>query len=156
MSITTTPTQAEAAATSVRRPIGDAKPVAATSAYSDMADKAAKTSSELGALSSDAFQAFAEAGQIFAVESQNLLRDIAISSQAATTEALAGFRAVLSAKTVKEQLELQATQTRTAAIHAVDESSRFARAWIDLTEKAFAPLASRAYAAAGKLPTIKA
>jgi hypothetical protein len=81
---------------------------------------------------------------------------MATSSQAATTETLSNFRAVLSAKTVKQQLEMQATFARTAAIHAVDETSRFARAYIDLTEKVLAPLAARAYLAADKFTIIQA
>src|SRR3954447_15438626 len=131
MSITSTPDQTEAATQTFHRAAADVNSgvARATSAYADMSDKAAKATSELSALSKDAFHGLLEAGQVFATESQNLFRDMTASRQAATAEALAGFRAVLSAKTVKEQLELQATLTRTAAIHAVDESSRFARAW---------------------------
>jgi hypothetical protein len=156
MSITTSPNQA--VANTFERAIADLKSgvATATNAYAEMSEKAAKTGSDFRAFSKDTVEAFVQAGQVFATESQNLFRDMVASSQAAATENLAGFRALLSAKTVKEQLELQATLGRTAAIRAVAESSRFARAWIDLTEQAFAPLAARAYLAADKFATIKA
>jgi hypothetical protein len=129
---------------------------AATSAYAHISEKAAKVGSEFSDFSTGMVEAFAQAGQIFATESQTLFRDMVASSQAATSESVVSFRALLSAKTLKEQLEVQATFARTAAIRAVDETSRFARAYIDLTEKAFAPLAARAYQAADKFTTFKA
>jgi hypothetical protein len=158
MSITTSPTPSQAAAHTFNRAVADLKTgvATATSAYTEMSEKAAKTGSDFRAFSKETAEAFIQAGQVLATESQSLFRDMAASSQAAITENVAGFRALLSAKTVKEQLELQATLARTAAIHAVAESSRFARAWIDLSEKAFAPLAARAYLAADKFTTIKA
>jgi hypothetical protein len=158
MSITTSPTPTQAAAHTFDRALADLKSgvATATNAYTEMSAKAAKTGADFRAFSKDTVDAFIQAGQVFATESQNLFRDVAASSQAATAENVAGFRALLSAKTVKEQLELQATLARTAAIHAVTESSRFARAWIDLTERAFAPVAARAYLVADKFTTIKA
>ena len=158
MSITTSPIPNQAAAQTFARAMADLKTgvATATNAYTEMSEKAAKTGSDFRAFSKDTVNAFMQAGQVLATGSQSLFRDMAASSQAATTESVAGLRALLSAKTVKEQLELQATLGRTAAIHAVTESSRFARAWIDLTEKAFAPLAARAYLAADKFATIKA
>jgi hypothetical protein len=121
-----------------------------------MSERAANTGSDLVSFSRDTVEAFVQAGQVFATESQTLFRDMVASSQAANSESVVSFRALLSAKTLKEQLEVQATFARTTAIRAVDETSRFARAYIDLTEKAFAPLAARAYLAADKFATVKA
>lgn len=157
MSITTSPTT-EAVANTFERAVADLKSgvATATNAYAQISEKAVKTSSDFHAFSKDTAGAVIQAGQVFATGSQKLFRDIAASGQTAVTEGVAGFRALLSAKTVREQLELQATLGRTAAIRAVTESSRFARAWIDLTEQAFAPLAARAYLAADKFTAVKA
>ena len=158
MSITTTPSPTQQAAQTFDRALTDLRSgvATATNAYAEMSEKAAKTGSDFRAFGKDTVDAFIEAGQVFATESQALLRDMTASGQAAATENLAGIRALLAAKTPKQQLELQANLVRTAAIHALNESSRFARAWIDLTEKAFAPIAARAYLVADKFTTTKA
>jgi hypothetical protein len=158
MSTTTSHSPSKAAAQTFDRAVADLKSGAktATSAYTEMSERAAKTGSDFVSFSRDTVEAFVQAGQVFATESQTLFRDMVGSSQAATSESVVSFRALLSAKTLKEQLEVQATFARTAAIRAVDETSRFARAYIDLTEKAFAPLAARAYLAADKFTTFKA
>ena len=156
MSTTTSPSKA--AAQTFDGAIADLKSGAktATSAYAEMSEKAAEVGSDFSAFSKGTVEAFAQAGQVFTSESQTLFRDMVASSQTATTENLSNFRAVLSAKTVKQRLELQATFARTAAIHAVDETSRFARAYIDLTEKVLAPLATRAYLAADEFTILQA
>ena len=158
MPVTTSPSSNQAAAPTFDRAVADLKSgvTTATSAYTEVSEKVVKVGSEFSDLSKGTIEAFVQAGQVFATEWQNLFRDMLASSQAASTENLASFRALLSAKTLRPQLEMQATVARTAAIHTVTETSRFTRAYIDLTEKAFAPLAARAYLAADKFTIIKA
>ena len=127
MSITTSPSPNEAATHSFDRAVADLNSgvATATSAYTEMSKQAANTGSDFRAFNKGMVEAFVQVGQVLATELQNLFRDMAASSQAAATENLAGFRAVLSAKTVKEQLELQATLARTAAICSITVSQPF-------------------------------
>jgi len=100
--------------------------------------------------------AFVQAGQILATGSQDLFRQAAEANRLAFAETLAGIRAVAGAKTAKDRIELQANLFRTSAIWAVSESSRLARASIDLAESASAPLTARAAAAAEAVAALKA
>ncbi len=120
----------------------------ATATYGALSEKATKTASDLTAFNHGTIEAVAQASQIFVAESQDLFRQAAATVQTAFTESLNNLRAIASAKTPKERLELQANFFRTSAISAVSEGSRFARASIDLAEKASAPIAARAYLAA--------
>jgi hypothetical protein len=125
----------------------------ATQIYRTVSEKAATTAADLTAFNQGTFEAFTQAGQILATEAQDLFRQMAASSQTAHNEGLTNFRALVSAKTVKQCLELQATIARTAAIWTVTESSRFAQAGIALAEKAMAPVTARTYLAAEKFST---
>ncbi len=156
MSITTNPYATQAASRTFDRTISDLKDGAnsATAGYTAMSEKAAKTATDLTAFNRGMIEAVAQAGQILASESQGLFRQAAAAGQAAFTESLTNLRAITSAKTVKERLELQANFVRTSAIAAVSEGSRFARAGIDLAEKAAAPVAARVYLAAETLKPI--
>ena len=150
MSITMNPFTTQAASQSFDRTVSDLKDgvSSATSTYSAISEKATKTASDLTAFNHGTIEAVAQASQILAAESQDLVRQAVATGQAAFTESLNNLRAIASAKTVKERLELQANFARTSAIWMVSESSRFARAGIDLAEKASAPIAARAYLAA--------
>ncbi len=150
MSITTTPKLTRTASQSFDSTVADLKNGAdsATAAYGAMSEKATKTAADLTAFNRGTLEALAQAGQIFAAESQDLFRQAAEAGQTAFTESLNNLRAIASAKTLKERFELQANFVRTSAISAVSEGSRFARAGIDLAEKASAPIAARAYLAA--------
>jgi hypothetical protein len=146
------PNLAQAASQSFDRTAAGLKTgiASATQIYNNVSEKAAKTAADLTAFNQGTFEAFTQAGQILATEAQDLFRQMASSSQTAFSEGLTNVRALASAKTVKERLELQATIARTAAIWTVTETSRFAQAGIALAEKASAPVTARAYLAAEK------
>ncbi len=150
MSITTFSKPNSTASQSFNETVADLKHGAdsATAAYGAMSEKAAKTATDLTAFHRGTLEALAQAGQIFAAESQDLFRQAAEAGQAAFTESLNNLRAIATAKTVKQRLELQANFIRSSAILTVSEGSRFARASIDLAEKASAPLTARVYLAA--------
>lgn len=157
MSITTTE-QTQAAEQSFNRAVNDLKHgvASATGSYAHVSDTASKAGADLVEFSKGTLEAVAQASQVFAAGSQELFRDMTASYQEAFKEGFAAFRAIALAKTVRERLELQTTFVRTSAVQAINESSRFARAGLDLAEKASAPLAARAYVAADKFATIKA
>jgi len=152
MSITTIPDLSQSASKSFDRTVADMKDnvASATAAYSTMSESAAKTATDLTSFSQGTLEAFAQASQILAVEAKDLFRQAAEANQAAFTESLTNLRAIASAKTMKQRLELQANFARTSAIRAISESSRFARAGVDMAEKVAAPITARAYLAAEK------
>lgn len=129
---------------------------AAKTMQAEVSGQIARTAKSFAVHNQASAAAFVQAGQILATGSQDLFRQAAEANRLAFTETLAGIRAVAGAKTAKERIELQANLFRTSAIWAVSESSRFARASIDLTEIASAPLKARAVAAAEAMAAPKA
>jgi hypothetical protein len=128
----------------------------ATAATAEASEKAIKSATDFAAFNQASLKALAQAGQILTTGSQDLFRQIAMSTQSAFAEAMSGFQALASAKSVKEHVELQASLARTSASRAVSEGSRFAQASIDLVQKASAPLTDRATLAAETFATLKA
>jgi len=121
---------------------------AASAAQAKVSERAMKTSKDFAAFSQGTLEAFAQASQIYARGSQDMFRQMTESSQAAFADTLATVRALVTAKTVKERIELQTNFVRTSANRAVAESSRFANAGIELAQQVAAPLTARAVAAA--------
>ncbi len=143
---------------SFSRTIADLKQGAASAAatQSHASERAMSTAKEFATFHQGTLEAVTQAYETLATGSQDLFRQMAQANQAALIEASSGFHALVTAKTVKERLELQASLAHTAAHWAVSESSRFAQASLDLAEKAYAPLAARAVAAAEAFTTPKA
>jgi len=143
---------------SFSRTIADLRQGAASAAtaQAQASEKAMNTAKDFATFNQGTLEAVTQAYQIMPAGSQDLFRQMAQSSQAAFTEAASGFRALATARTVKERLELQASLARTAAHRAVSESSRFAQASLDLAEKASAPLITRVAVAAETLTTLQA
>jgi hypothetical protein len=151
MSITTTTKTAQPNALDLKQGVGYA-----TAANAEASEKAIKTAKDFAAFNQASLKAFTQAGQILTTGSQDLFRQMAVSTQSAFAEAMSGFQALVSAKTVKERVELQASLVSTSATWAVSEGSRFAQASIDLVQKASAPLTDRAALAAETFATLKA
>lgn len=122
----------------------------------EVSGQIARTAKSFAAYNQASVAALVQAGQILATGSQDLFRQTAEANRLAFTGTLVGIRAVAGTKTVKERIELQANLFRTSAIWAVSQSSRFARASIDLTERASAPLKARAVATAEEMTAPKA
>jgi hypothetical protein len=127
----------------------------ASAATAETSEKAIKSAKDFAAFNQASLKALAQAGQIMITGSQDLFRQMAASSQSAFAEAMSGFQALASAKTVKERVELQASLTRTSASRAVSEGSRFAQASIELLQRASAPLTDSAALAAETFATLK-
>lgn len=143
---------------SFSRTIADLKSGAtsAAAAQAQASEKAVNVAKDFATFNQGTLEAVTQAYQILAAGSQDLFRQMAQSSQATFTEAASGFHALVTAKTVKERLELQASLARTSAHRTVSESSRFAQAGLELAEKASAPLTARAAVAAETFTTPKA
>lgn len=120
----------------------------ATRHQRDAADTAMKAASDVAAFGKDSLAAFVEAGQIASSGWQALAQDATKASQAAFDQFKSGARAFFAAKSVRERLDIQTGFMRAAAETAVAESSRLARAGIDLNARVAAPLLARAAVAA--------
>jgi hypothetical protein len=119
---------------------------AATGAQSDMTNKAAQIGKDFVAFSQGNMEAFAQASQVFAAGSQDLLKEMMSVGQAVMQEALGNMRAAASAKTPKAAIELQANFVRSSTIQIITESARIAQSGVDLAERVSAPLVSRVVA----------
>jgi len=115
-----------------------------------------KAAKDIAAFGQGTLEAIMQASQIFAAGSQELLKQMTEASQTAMSEAMANMKALSSAKTPKEAIELQATIVRTAAIRTVSEGTRFAHAGIELAEKAAAPISARLILATETATSFKA
>ena len=120
----------------------------ATRAQADLTSKAAQAGKDLVVFSRGNMEAVAQASQVFAAGSQDLVRQMAEAGQAAMNEALTGMKAITAAKTPKAMVELQATFLRTSAIQAITEAARIAQSGVDLAERVSAPVVARMTAAA--------
>lgn len=123
----------------------------AAAVQAQASEQVIRTSKEVAVFGQGTVEAFVQAAQIYARGSQDLFRQARETSQAAVVETLNGLRAIATAKTPKEQIELQANFVRSSAIWAVREYSRFAQAGIELAEQVSAPLVARAVVAAESL-----
>ena len=128
----------------------------ATAATAEASEKAIKSATDFAAYNQASLKALAQAGQILTTGSQDLFRQMAMSTQSAFAEAMSGFQALASATTVKERVELQASFARTSASRAVSEGSRFAQASVELLQRASAPLTDSAARAADTFAMLKA
>ena len=135
---------------SYERAISDMKQGASAvvAAQTQASERFSKASKEVAALNQGTFQAFVQAGQIYAAGAQNIAQQMAESSRHGFAEMLNSVRAILAAKSAKERIELQSNFLRTSALWSVSEASRFAQAGIELAEKVAAPLQARVVEAA--------
>ena len=125
------------------------KTVAAATGYSEQTVAGVR---EMTAFNTDTLAAVTQANHILVAGSQDLYRQFTDSGQAALAETLAGFRALGSAKTMKDGFEVQANMFRTS-FGWMTESLRLAQASLDLALKASVPLTARATQAVERLAT---
>jgi hypothetical protein len=128
---------------------------AATAAQTEASERVFKTAKDLVAFNQGTLQAVTQASQILAAGSQDLAKQMVASGQSAFAEFLSGLRALALAQTARERIELQAGLASTAAHWTLSESGRFAKAGLELTEKASAPLTARAALAAEAFAALK-
>jgi hypothetical protein len=123
----------------------------AISARTASPDKALSAISEWTVFNLETLAALTEASDILVLGSHDLLQQARQSGQAAFDESLSGFRAIASANTVEDSVELQVRLIRSSLSHSLSESRRFMLASLELAAKASAPLTDRATVAAEKL-----
>ena len=109
---------------------------------------AAQIGKNFVAFSQGNMEAFAQASQVFAAGSQDLIQEMMSAGQAIMQEALSNMRAVASAKAPKAAIELQANFVRSSTVQIITESARIAQSGVDLAERVSAPLVARMVAGA--------
>jgi len=102
-----------------------------------------KSTEDLVAFSQANFEAFVKSGQIWSAGVQELTKQIATSAKASFDESISTFKAMSTAKSVKEAMELQSSFAKAALEKAMAESNKLTDASIKLTEQALAPITER-------------
>jgi len=88
-------------------------------------------------------EAFVKSGQIWSAGVQELTKQFATSAKASFEESVSTFKAITTAKSVKEAMELQSTFAKSALEKAMAESNKMTDASIKLTEQTLAPITAR-------------
>jgi phasin family protein len=106
-------------------------------------EKAMKTTEELISFNQGNFEAVARASQAFATGLQDMTQYFAATAKASMEETVSTYKAIATAKSVKEAMELQTKLVRGLLDKAVSHNSQLADATIKLSEQTLAPLTAR-------------
>jgi hypothetical protein len=94
------------------------------------------------------FEALTQSAQAYVQGTEALSRHAFALAQELNTQAIEGAKALTGAKSLKEAADIQAQITRAAFERAASEGPRLQQAAVQVIERALAPLALRATAAA--------
>jgi phasin family protein len=106
-------------------------------------EKAMKTAEELMSFSQGNLEAMVKCGQIWAAGVQDIGKLIAANAQASFDDTMSTFKALSSAKSLKDAFDLQASLARSTLEKTVAESGKLTDVSMKLTEQALAPLTAR-------------
>lgn len=113
-------------------------------------EKAMKTAEDFVAFSQDNVEAFVKASQIWTTGLQDLSKHVVASAKESLDESIATFKAISTAKSLKDAFDLQAAYARSAMEKTLAESGKLTDASFKLTEQALAPLTARVTVAVEK------
>ncbi len=111
-------------------------------------DKAIKTAEDLMSFGQGNLEAVVKSSQIWAAGMQDIGKQVAASAQAQVDQTMATLKALATAKSLKEAIELQSSLARTAVEKAVAETGKLTDASMKLAEQTLAPLTARVSLAA--------
>ncbi|HEY0184102.1 MAG TPA: phasin family protein [Rhodopila sp.] len=114
-------------------------------------EKAMKTAEELVAFNQGNLEAIVKSSQIWATGVQDLSKHVAAAAKASLDDSMSAFKALTSAKSLKDAFELQASFARAALEKSLAESGKLTDASFKLTEQALAPITARVTVAVEKL-----
>jgi phasin family protein len=106
-------------------------------------EKAMKTAEELMTFGQGNVEAMVKSGQVWTAGMQDISKQIAATAQASFDETVTTFKALSSARSLKDAFELQASFARSAMEKTLAESGRLTDASMKLTEQTLAPLTAR-------------
>ena len=109
-----------------------------------------KSTEELVAFGQANAEAFMKSSQIWASGMQEMSKAFASTAKTSFEESVSTMKAMTTAKSVKEAMEMQAAFAKTAFEKAMAESNKLADASIKLTEQALAPITARVTVAVEK------
>jgi len=115
--------------------------------------KMMKSPEELVAFGQANMEAFVKSGQIWSAGMQELTKQMASTAKATFEESMSTFKAMSTAKSVKEALDLQSSFAKAALEKAMAESNKLTDASIKLTEETLAPITARVTVAVESLKT---
>jgi phasin family protein len=113
-------------------------------------EKAMKTAEELVAFNQANVEAIVKSTQIWATGVQDLTKHFASAAQASMDQGMAAFKALTTAKSLKDAIELQTSFARSALEKTMAESGKLTDASIKLTEQTLAPITARVTVAVEK------
>jgi phasin family protein len=128
----------EAAVTPVVRAAAATKPTLTQGIKTMM-----KSTEDFVAFGQANMEAFVKSSQIWSAGVQELSKQIATSAKASYEESVSTFKAISTAKSVKEAMDLQSTFAKAALEKAMAESNKLTDASIKLTEQTLAPITAR-------------
>jgi len=102
-----------------------------------------KSTEDFVALGQANIEALVKSGQIWTAGVQELMKQFAETAKASFDEAVVTLRAISSAKSVTEAMNLQSKFSTSVAGRALAESNKLVDASIKLTEQTLAPIAAR-------------
>jgi phasin family protein len=106
-------------------------------------EKAMKSAEEFVAFSQGNVEALVKSGQIWTAGVQDIGKLIAANAQASFDETMSTFKALSSAKSLKDAFDLQSSLARSTMEKAMAESGKLTDASLKLTEQVMAPLTAR-------------
>jgi phasin family protein len=106
-------------------------------------DKAIKTAGDMFTFAQGNFEAFTHSSQILATGWQDMSQTLAASAKATVDDTMHTFKAISSAKSIKEAMDLQATLLRSTLEKAVSHGGKITDTSIKLSEQALAPITAR-------------
>jgi phasin family protein len=109
-----------------------------------------KTAEEFVTFSQGNMEALMKSSQIWATGVQDLSKHFAAAAQASLNESMSAFKALTSAKSLKDAFELQSSFARAALEKSLAESGKLTDASFKLTEQALAPITARVTVAVEK------
>ena len=105
--------------------------------------KMMKSTEDFVAFGQANMEAFLKSSQIWATGMQDLTKQIASTAKTSFEESVSTFKAMSTAKSVKEAMDLQSSFAKTTLEKAMAESNKITDASIKLTEQTLAPITAR-------------
>jgi phasin family protein len=102
-----------------------------------------KSTQDFVALGQGNLEALVKSGQIWTAGVQELMKQFAETAKASFDDSVATFKAISSAKSVTEAMDLQSKLATSVAGKALAESNKLIDASIKLTEQTLAPITAR-------------
>ena len=124
------------------------------SATRDGMRKAMTTAEEMAAFAHGNLQAIARSSQVMAAGAQDMGQSLAAAARTAMDDMMAAFKAMSSARSVKDALELQSSLLRTSLDKAMSQASQMTDTGMKLSEQALAPIAEHLSLAAERFSRI--